>query len=162
MDTNQDLFEPKKKLPGGLNALTILTFIGCGISYLGVLYSFFTSSDYMSNRDKIEEAREKVRGSFMEGMMPSPEMMQKTYDNRYVLFACGLIFTTFCLIGAIQMRKLKKSGYTLYVIGELAPFIVNIAIFGIAIATGFQMLFAIGIALLFVLLYTLQRKHLVN
>ena len=46
--TKPDLFEQQRQqeLPGMLNVLTILTFIGCAIAYMGVIYSYFTSGSY--------------------------------------------------------------------------------------------------------------------
>jgi hypothetical protein len=45
-----------KTLPGMLNVLTILTFIGCGIGFLGSGYSFISSTS--SQIEKMQEQRE--------------------------------------------------------------------------------------------------------
>jgi hypothetical protein len=60
------------------------------------------------------------------------------------------------------MRKLKKSGYPIYVIGELAPIAVTAALVGFSLVGGIATAFSAIIALLFVILYTTQRKHLVR
>ena len=66
-----------------------------------------------------------------------------------------------CIIGALQMRKLKKQGYTLYIIGELLPFVTSFAFIGMVAFSGFSMLFGVVITLVFILLYTFMRKQLV-
>jgi hypothetical protein len=164
--TTTDILEPQrpKELPGMLNVLTILTFIGCGFGYLGAIYSFITGSDIEGQRAKLEAAQEKAGDNefaqkIMEGSL---EMAQKAYDNRYILLLSGLLFTTLCLVGAMQMRKLKKSGYLLYVIGELAPVIVGIAVMGFSLMGGIAMGLGLVIAIIFVILYSTQRKYLVN
>lgn len=162
---NSPLFDQQPKtLPGMLNALTILTFIGCGLSYIGTIWSLFTSSNYESQRAELEEMQDKVGDNEMAAKMMegSLEMMQKTYDYRYFLFVSGLVFTTLCLIGALQMRKLKKSGYALYVIGELAPVITTAVLLGFSLMGGLTTAFTALIAIVFVILYTTQRKYLVN
>lgn len=167
METNQNndfLTEPSRGLPGMLNGLTILTFIGCGLSYIGTIYGFFQSNNIEKRQAEMEEMQEKLGdGSFGAKMMEgSLEAMQKSYDYRYVLLITGLLFTTMCLIGAMQMRKLKKSGYTIYVIGELAPIVVSLALMGFSLMGGLTALLGGIFAIVFVILYTTQRKYLVN
>lgn len=162
---NRDLFDqPKQGLPGMLNVLTILTFIGCGISYLSLIWSFFQSSNYQKQIADMEDLEDQVGDSelgakMMQGGM---EMLEKSYEHRYLLLLSGLVFTTFCLIGAMQMRKLKKSGYLIYVIGELAPLLVAALLLGFSLMGGMTILFSSIIAIIFVILYTTQRKYLVN
>ena len=86
------------------------------------------------------------------------EMMAQAIENRIPLLVLGLIAIILCVYGAIEMRKLKKQGYTLWLIGEVLPYI-SVAIF---LPSFFNTIFAsvIIIPLLFILLYTLQRKHL--
>lgn len=160
-----DLFnERQKELPGMLNVLTILTFIGCAISYISYIWGYFSASAYQTQMAQFEELQDQMGDNEMASnmMKGSIEMMKKNYEYRYILLASGLIFTTLCLIGAIQMRKLKKSGYPIYVVGELAPIAVTAALVGFSLVGGIATAFSAIIALLFVILYTTQRKHLVR
>ena len=163
--TNDVLDEHRpKELPGMLNVLTILTFIGCGISYIGSCYSYFTNNDPDKQIQKLHETRDKMSdGSFGAKMIDSSiDMVQKSYDNRYLLLITGLIFTTLCLIGALQMRKLKKTGYYYYLIGELAPFVLMAGLFGSSFTGAISILFTALFAVIFVILYSTQLKYLVN
>ncbi|MBS1752719.1 MAG: hypothetical protein JST34_01605, partial [Bacteroidetes bacterium] len=59
------------------------------------------------------------------------------------------------------MRKLKKQGFLLYTIGEVLPFLTQFLFIGAFAFTGVSMYVGIGLALLFILLYSMQRKNLV-
>lgn len=161
-----DLFDQQqpKGLPGMLNVLTILTFIGCGIAYISSMISFFSASNYEKDMAEMEELQDnmgdnELGNSVMQGAV---DMMQKSYDYRYIILLSGLLFTTLCLIGALQMRKLKKSGYTLYVIGEIAPIVIMGALIGFSFVGGLTIIMSLVFAVVFVILYTTQRKYLVN
>ncbi len=152
----------RREIPGMLNVLTILTFIGCAYVYLTTIYGFFTSGKDM---EKLEEMRDEAGegGGFLKMMAEgSYDIAVVSDENKYILLVAGLLFTTMCLIGAIQMRKLKRSGYLIYVIGEIAPVVLSAVLFYSIpfgqVFTGF----AAFIALIFVILYTTQRKHLAD
>ncbi|MGZ8537679.1 MAG: hypothetical protein ACXWV9_05405 [Flavisolibacter sp.] len=162
--TKPDLFEQQRQqeLPGMLNVLTILTFIGCAIAYLSVLYGYYTSFNYQSDlvdlqRMRDESGENSVAYKIAEG---SIEIAKSGYENRYLLLISGLIFTTMCLIGALQMRKRKKVGFTIYTIGELAPLIISAIIYGFSLFGSFMVLFSSVFAILFVILYATQLKHM--
>ena len=162
--TKQDLFEQQRQqeLPGILNALTILTFIGCAISYLGVLYGYFKSSNYQEDLVELQRMRDEsgensVAYKIAEG---SIGITKNAYENRYLLLISGLAFTTMCLIGALQMRKRKKTGFTIYTIGELSPILISAVIYGFSLFESFLVLFSSVIAILFVILYATQLKHM--
>jgi hypothetical protein len=162
---SNDIFEPQRRgLPGMLNVLTILTFIGCGISYLGGIYNFYSTSQYDKRMTEFEEARDKMGDNEMASniLESSIEIFQKSYDNRYILFITAMLFTTLCLIGALQMRKLKKSGFPIYTIGELAPIVVTAALVGFSMVGGITIIVTAIFAIVFVILYATQRKYLVN
>jgi len=163
---SNDVFSEQrpKQLPGMLNVLTILTFIGCGLTFLSTCYSFITGNDPDKQIEKLNEAREKMGdGGFGAKMIDSSiDMIQKSYENRYLLLISGLIFTILCFIGALQMRKLKKSGYYYYLIGELGPFVLMAGLFGSSFLGAFALLFGALIAIVFVVLYSTQLKYLEN
>jgi hypothetical protein len=157
----------KPKLPSGLNVLTILTFIGCALQLLGSLWGFFNAKKNYEGLDKLTEqmSSENMPG-WVKSMMGDPENMIKTitrsYENRIPIVLLSLAATALCFYGALQMRKLKKQGFPLYTIGELLPFLTQFLFIGAFALTGFAMYFGTAIALLFILLYFFQRKHLVN
>lgn len=149
------------KLPTFLNVLTILTLIWCAFE----LYSAFSNfiggkkalEEFDKNAEKLAEApawAKKLAGPEVR------EMMEKSLDNRVPLLIMSLVAIALCAIGAIQMRKLKKQGYLLWLIGELLPYLaISLFIGGVFFKTIFVYLAVFP--LLFVLLYTLQRKHLI-
>ena len=159
-----DLFQNEQQPPqyGMLKTLTVLTFIGCALAYMGLCYTVATWGDYEKQLAEAQEMEEKMRDSALGSLMGgSVEMIKKSHEHRYVLAATNLIFTTMCLIGAMRMHKLKKNGYPIYVVGELAPLVVSGALLGFGLFGGIAMAVSAVFALLFVILYTTQRKYLI-
>jgi len=147
----------KPPVPSGINVLTILTFIGCGIGFLGSIWQFFSAK---RNLDRMEEMINS--GNYKNMMSPEAlEVARKTYENRVPVTLIGLVAIVLCLVGAIQMRQLKKQGYLLYLVGEILPIVGMLVFIGMGAFRGFGVL-ALCIPLLFIILYTVQRKHLVN
>lgn len=157
----------KPKLPSGLNVLTILTFIGCALQLLSSAYGFLTAQKSYEGMDEvISKMNSEEMPGWAKSMMGSPEnfreMITKSYENRIPILLLSLVAVGLCFYGALQMRKLKKQGYLLYVIGEVLPFLVQALFIGMFMFSGVTMIFFICITVLFILLYTMQRKHLVN
>jgi hypothetical protein len=150
-----------KSLPTMLNVLTILTFIGCGLGFLSSGYSFISSNS--GQIEKMQEQREQMgeQTGFMKTFFDdSFDMAQVAFEHKTLLLVVGLGGIVLCLIGAIQMRKLKRSGFFMYIIGELAPvFVIGGLLTSI---TNINFLFSAFFAFLFVVLYATQLKHLVN
>jgi hypothetical protein len=157
----------KPKLPSGLNVLTILTFIWCAVQLLSSLWGFISAK---KSYDGIEKLSEQLNSENMPGwvksMMGDPDtmikMITKSYENRIPIVLMSVVAVALCFYGALQMRKLKKQGFLLYTIGELLPFLTQFLFIGAFAFTGFMMYFFIAFALLFILLYSMQRKHLVD
>lgn len=151
--------EEPKKLPTGLNVLTILTFIGCAWDLYNTLSNFFSGRKGIEEIEKAEEQLADAPAWAKSFAGPEvKEMMTQAYDNRVALVAIGLVAVALCIYGAIQMRKLKKEGYTLWLIGEVLPYIGT----AILIPAFFKTMFAYFaiIPIIFIILYTIQRKHL--
>ena len=168
LNSPSDILMPtadKPKIPSGLNVLTILTFIGCALGLLGSIYNFFNAKKGL---DQMEAAINSPGYENMPAMAKkfmSPEALEiarKSYENRVPMNAIALIGIALCFYGALQMRQLKKQGYSLYMIGEIIPLIGTVIFIGIGGLTGFAGIIAVAFTLLFILLYTAQRKYLVN
>ena len=79
----------------------------------------------------------------------------------------GVVASLICLWGVIQMWKLKKMGFYIYLIGEIAPLIVSLVTIGFASIFSFTggimalaVLFGFVFSLIFILLYALNLKHM--
>jgi len=156
----------KQPLPTGLNVLTILTIIGC---VLGLVFSVIGFVSSKSSYDKKEQVLEQMKSAetpkFLKSMMGDPENFEKTviksYENRIPILLLGVVSVTLCFVGAMQMRKRKKQGYLLYVIGELLPFVTLAFFIGFFALSGMTFILTAVITVVFILLYTMQKKHLI-
>ncbi len=149
----------KPKLPTGLNVLTILTFIGCAWELYSNVKNFFGGRKALEEMEKAQEKLAEAPAWARKLAGPEvQEMMLQSLNNKVPLLIIGLIAVTLCFYGALQMRKLKKEGYILWLVGEILPFIGS-AIFIPALFNTMFIYFSI-FPLLFIVLYTLQRKHL--
>ncbi len=163
--TNKDSLNEfeKQTLPTGLKVLTILTFIGSALGFIFAVYGFMTSKKtYDSMKETIESGKMDDAPGWAKGMM-SPEVLAmylKMHENRLPILILSLVAITLCLYGAMEMRKQKKQGYTFWLIGELLPFGTTILFIGMTAFSGFGLLMAL-FPLIFIILYTVNKKHLV-
>lgn len=160
-----DLFQNEQQPPqyGMLKTLTVLTFIGCALAYIFLFVGIADWGNYEKNLADAQKEMDKIRDNETASKIADGtiEYMKKSHEHRYVITATSLLFTTMCLIGAMRMRKLKKSGYPIYLIGELAPLAVSGALLGFSFFGGIMMAVSAFFAILFVILYTTQRKYLI-
>ena len=154
------LNEYKDQLPPTLNVLTILTIIWSAFSALSHFASFamapFGYRNAVRNQDTIDNLPPLVRSL----LGNTREAARLAYENRVPILLIGLVGVILCFIGALQMRKRKKSGFILYVLGDLAPlaavFFTTVAstFAGISIGIGY------GIITVFIILYATQLKYM--
>jgi hypothetical protein len=85
---------------------------------------------------------------------------RRLLDNKVPIFLLGLVATALCLYGALQMRKLKKSGFGIYTIGEVLPLLSGYLFIGESTLTGMRGVFSILFVALFVILYATQLKYM--
>lgn len=151
----------KPKLPSGLNVLTILTFIGCGIFSLFTLLSPVIYKFLLSMMDKAASSGKEFSEKELTDMEKGRAAIELMTNNMVPTMIIGMVGIILCFVGALWMRKFKKDGYWMYVAGELAPLIAGFLLFGTKQYTGVSSyIFGIGIPLVFVILYTTQRKYL--
>jgi len=159
LDTND--FD-RKKLPSGLNVLTILSFIGCAIQFLGSLWAFYSAKTNYEQKDKMmEQMKSGNAPGWAKSMMPDEETLLKSFENRLPILIISLVAIFLCFYGLLQMRKLQKQGYLFYVIGEVLPFVSLVLFIGTFAITGTAVIVSAAIALLFIIMYTTYRKDLV-
>ncbi len=163
-DTNDmlDFNEGDKPiLPSSLNVLTILTFVGCAIGLLGGFWQFFTAEKSYREMVKMQDQLDQLP-PMMKKMM-GPDMLEtsrKTMENKVPMLLLALVGVALCIYGAVEMRKLKKQGYILWVAGEFLPIIGAVFFIGAGMFSGFA-LFALLFPVIFLILYSVNKKHLV-
>jgi hypothetical protein len=167
MSTNStsDLLEfndgQKPALPSSLNVLTILTFIGCALGLLGGIWGYIKADqsykDVVAAQDKMADAPAWAK-SFMGPEMV--EMARKSAENKLPILLLTLVGVALCLWGALEMRKLKKQGFILWVVGEFLPIAGGLIFVGGAMFSGFAMIGLI-FPVVFLILYFVQKKYLV-
>ncbi|MDH7462687.1 hypothetical protein QEG73_15425 [Chitinophagaceae bacterium 26-R-25] len=162
--TNDHLsgIEEPKKLPSTLNVLTILTFIWSGITILSSFYSFATAKSGYEKLEKMQGSPELENAPEFVKKMTGPEMLEvsrKSMENRVPILLVALIATGLCIYGAVQMRKLLKQGYYVWLIGEVLPIITTFIFIGAGAFSPFFLFFLI-FPVVFIILYGTQLKHM--
>lgn len=162
-ETNPDVLNfdvnNKPKIPTGINVLTILTFIGSAWELYSDLKNFLGGKKALEELEKAQDKLAEAPAWAKKFAGPEVhEMMLQALNNKVPLLIIGLVAVALCFYGALQMRKLKKEGYLLWLVGEVLPF-VGSAIFIPAFYGTIFIYFAV-FPLIFIILYTLQRKHL--
>ncbi|HMT96993.1 MAG TPA: hypothetical protein PKC62_09925 [Ferruginibacter sp.] len=153
----------KPKLTKTLNILTILTIIGSAIFLISVLLMPTCTGFSKKMMAKAAESGQQMSPKDMEKIREANAQLEIVEKNMVPYIAINVLGAGLCLFGAVMMRKLKKDGYWLYIAGQVLPWVGNILVLGVAYFTGQMMntLFMLMITLLFIVLYTTQRKNLI-
>ena len=154
------------KAPMGLKVLTVLTFIGSALQLFGSIYNYVNAQKSYEGMDKlIEQINSDSMPSWAKAMVGDPahlvEMITKSYQNRVPIVLLSVVAVALCVMGAIQMRKLKKQGFLFYTIGELLPFLTQFILIGAFSFSGMFFIIGTCISLFFILMYFLYRKNMV-
>jgi hypothetical protein len=154
-------FPEQKKLPDMLNVLTILTFIWSGLSIILALLGYVKAPENYAAMVKAQDKLDEMP-SFVKKMMgPDPVGMSlKMLDNRVAITLLSLAGAGLCLYGALQMRKLKKGGFSVYILGDIVPLIGTLIFLGTGTLGTFGSILGLVILLIFILLYATQLKYM--
>lgn len=162
----QNLFDENapKKLPSSINVLTILTFIGSAFGIIGGIWGFISADKSVEQMEKVmgDPAMQNMPGFVKDMMSPEAlELAKAQAANKMPILLLTLIGAVLCIYGAVQMRKLKQQGYFVYLIGEILPILCYVIFVGIGVFKGMALIGLI-FPVLFIILYTVNKKHLTN
>lgn len=154
-------------LPSMLNVLTILTFIGSAIALWGI-YQIAIIDDQILKTEKemvkLQQLGNEMPAFAIKALEDGMKLTKAQQANKIPLLVANVISFILCLWGAIKMRKLQMQGYYFYLIGEILPVAAMFILIGgvmfkgmVGITTSVMSVF---FPLLFIILYTTQRKHL--
>ena len=148
------------QLPQMLNVLTILTFIGSGFSLLTNIWSFTTLAQtqetFELSRAMQSDMGEELDNPFANNIMEGTIIM---LENGPTLYTVGIIVCILGIIGALQMRKLKKTGFFIYSTANFLGIVIPLAIVGLGLM-GSIILASSIFTILFIILYAVNLKHL--
>jgi hypothetical protein len=171
MSYQQDAITPGdyevKKLPTGLNVLTILSMVWTVIQLIGTVWGFIGAKKNFDEKDKVlEQLKSPDMPKFAKSLIGDPDKfiisVTKNYENRIPILVLGLVAVALCFYGLLEMRKLRKQGFLLYTVGELLPFVGMAVFIGTFAITGTMAIVFIVISLLFIAIYASYRKVMVN
>jgi hypothetical protein len=145
---DQQHLEPNQKNQT-IEIVTILSIIS---SIMGILVSFFYPF--------IGKFIEFIENSGAAVDEKSMDQFYKMQEMAWPLFGLTLVASILCLVGAVMMRKYKKAGLPLYLVGEWLPVIAQPLLIGFA-GIG-SLIFSAIICTVFSVLYITNRKSLVN
>lgn len=155
--TNTGAATPAKR-PQFLTVLCILTFIGCGVAIIGAVMGYMAS---LAAGAMIGMAGDMGGAdmSTMPGMDDAMSAANAMVQYAGVILAVSLLGAVLCLVGAIMMWKQKKTGFYLYVVGELVPPIISMVLVGMA-GMGAMGLLGFILPIAFIVMYGMNLKHM--
>lgn len=152
---NQPVSEAPKR-PQFITVLCILTFIGSGLSFVGALWGYFSIKASEKFLQGMSASQEDAHG-MISGMQ---ETIIKAVENAVPNMVIGLLCSLICLYGAIQMWKLKKTGFFIYSVGEITPAISAFFLGGGGLIGGAGAVVGLLFAMVWIVLYAINFKHL--
>jgi len=151
-----------RKRPTFLLVLCILTFVGSGWGVLGGLISFMNDpqEDIRSAQAdmslEFDEISDQPMGTFL---IDTFDYAVAYADNFYMVNGVNILLAVLSLLGAFMMFNMRKPGYYLYVLANIAmafaPYLIIINSISTAQVVGYTLL-----SVLFIVLYGLNLKHM--
>jgi hypothetical protein len=146
--------------PGFLTVLCILSFVGIAFVVISALFNLF-SYNSPASRNVLDQM-----GPLVNSVVQGIDFERMIYLSQ-IREIINIVAALICLAGVIMMWKLKKIGYFIYLVGEVAPIITSVVLFFNFSSNPFiSLVFWIGNALAFVfsaafiIMYGVNLKHM--
>lgn len=153
----EDVRATKHQLPMFLNVLTILTFIGSGFAVIGAIYNLATIEQQKEAIRLLESMGSMRDNPFMNDSMI--ESMKVAYENIYLMQGSALVVAIACIVGAYLMRKLKKSGFFIYLGASIVSVAIPLAVIGFGLM-GMMIVAGSIFTIAFIIMYGVNYKYL--
>jgi hypothetical protein len=156
--------EQTKGLPVFLKVLCILTFVGAGLYALASLYNMVA---FESSIKQLEMSNE-ILSSTDNPLGDMTGLIEATKKWGMLSYALGLTGCILCLVGALMMWKLKKTGFYIYVVGQIIPFIGSYLLMSantggnnfMGTVSTISIVMSVIFSAAFVVMYAFNLKHL--
>lgn len=167
----QDVLDPEivpRQRPTFLKVLCILTFIGSGYNIVNSTVTYFkaesisalvTEAKTQVNEDLKKEKKDKEESAFVGQIMGNMSDIS-TPENLRKASIGNIITSVICLLGAILMWNLRRSGFYIYTLGTIIGIILPFYMFGSNLVTNISAGFMGFIGILFVIFYAMNLKSM--
>jgi hypothetical protein len=155
--TNIEAGVPAKR-PQFITVLCILTWIGCGIGLIASVMGYFAVQTAGAMMDVA--AASDPEAMDLASTMPGMEEAMNAMKYAGVSLAVGILGTILCFAGSMMMWKLKKTGFYVYVAGQIIPLVISAVLIGASAFGGFALVMGAIFPVLFIVLYGLNLKHM--
>lgn len=140
-----------KKRPQFLTVLCILSFVGIGIALIGGVYNLMTFNSTIA-------LMQSTSGFFGGELGNAIDMLIKWGQTVYII---NIVASLVCLVGVLMMWGMKKTGFYIYIIGEIAPAIASFALLGGFGPLGtMAMVGGLIFPIAFIVMYGINLKHM--
>lgn len=149
------------KRPKFLTVLCILSFVGIGISLVSGIISYFSYSALASAGGLLNGIGAGVKDGekIGESMNALASAMGMDYGKWALVSLIQAILNIPILVGVLMMWKQKKVGFYIYTPFEIIQPAMPI-IFGLGLVGGLSAILSLIFAIVFVVLYALNLKHM--
>ncbi|MES2139559.1 MAG: hypothetical protein V4511_07605 [Bacteroidota bacterium] len=149
------------KRPKFLTVLCILSFVGIGISLVSGILSYFSYSALANAGGLLNSIGEGVKDGekIGESMNALASAMGMDYGKWALVALIQALLNIPILVGVLMMWKQKKVGFYIYAPFEIIQPVMPI-IFGLGLVGGISAILSLIFAIVFVVLYVLNLKHM--
>ncbi len=158
MENNSEL----KKRPTFLSVLCIISFVGIGYVIINSLWGFvFASSGVIENIEAMLYNLPEEEPIRLLESLGYFDLLNTMATSGQTLSLIAIIGALICLVGVLYMWKLKKSGYYIYLLGEIGVPVITAVVLGtsspiLLLVTVFGFVFPIA----FVIMYGANVKYM--
>jgi hypothetical protein len=153
------------KMPTFLKVLCILTFVGCGIGLIGLIYTLAAGTDAQATIDKLQnQPNNSMLTDMITGMEAKIGEMNRWMTYQHYVTAANILL---CLGGALLMWKRRKTGFYLYAAGQIVTIVFSVLYYnvvkdipflGVTTLITFILTFLVYAA--FIVMYGANLKHM--
>ncbi len=155
--------------PVFLKVLCILTFIGSGYGIINSAITYFKADDIanivtqvkakMDNDLHRKNARNPEKINFLSNIMNSASVLS-TPENLRKTAIGNCITSVLCLLGAVLMWNLRRTGFYIYTVGTIISILLPFYLFGSNFLTNISAGFLGFIGILFIIFYAMNIKSM--
>jgi hypothetical protein len=146
------------KRPQFITVLCILTWIGCGIGLIASVMGYFAVQTAGAMMDVAAASDPDAMN--MAASMPGMEEAMNAMKYAGISLGMGVLGAILCFAGSMMMWKLKKTGFYVYVAGQIIPLVVSAVLIGASAFGGAALVMGAIFPILFIVLYGLNLKHM--